>query len=81
MDKEKKLTEEEIIKALECCGDDNSSCTKEHCPLWDVPACQVVLAREALALVNRYKQEAIREREEGVRLFEMLTDKIQGRKD
>jgi hypothetical protein len=77
MDKEKKLTEEEIMTALECCGDDNSSCTKEHCPLWDTPACQVLLAREALALINHYKQEVLREREDGVRLFEMNVERIQ----
>lgn len=80
MDNEKKMTEAEIIKALECCEKDGPCLWENECPLRNDKDCHVTLSREALALVNKYKQEAIREREEGVRLFEMLTERIQKEK-
>ena len=80
MDKEIRLTEEEILKALELCSQDPPCLLEKKCPLWEDKNCHVTLAREALGLINLYKQEVIRERTDGVRLFEMLTEKIQKEK-
>ena len=80
MEKQIKLTEEQVIKALELCSQDGSCLWENECPLVNDKNCHVTLAREALGLINLYKQEAIRERTDGVRLFEMLTEKIQKEK-
>lgn len=47
----------EIIKALECCGDTEDGCL--HCPLLgtSAPECGMRLCRESLDLINRYEAE------------------------
>ena len=53
------LTDNEIIKALECCCDDcGKSCEGKHCPM--IAECQTdinALEKSALALINRQKAE------------------------
>lgn len=48
------MTDNEIIKALECCGVDTSC---EGCPYHDVSLCQDNLCKDALSLINRQKAE------------------------
>ena len=53
---EHKFTDEEIIKALECCTNkDRKYCT--NCPLKNEFVCVNQLASEALDLINRQKAE------------------------
>lgn len=47
-----KLTDEEIIKSLECCSGEH--CVN-HCPLRKVDNCEGILCRNALDLINRLK--------------------------
>ena len=55
------MTDNEIVKALECCKLTNeqqeSQC--EDCPLWETSLmiCQELLAFHALDLINRQKAE------------------------
>lgn len=55
------MTDNEIIKALECCGSngwgekDERPCDK--CPMQDCEDCEVELPDYALGLVNRQKAE------------------------
>lgn len=51
---ERKFTEEEIIKALECC----SSYDCDGCPLYSPTInCVILLPQKALELVERYRAE------------------------
>lgn len=54
---DKKLTANEIIKALECCADINDKCPK--CPLKDKnrESCVGILMSNALDLINRLQAE------------------------
>ena len=60
------MTDNEIIKALECCCDDcGKSCEGKHCPM--IAECQTdinALEKSALALINRQKAEIERLKEE-----------------
>ena len=67
--KEKKLTDEEIVKALECCT--KSRCDDEttgDCPLKKDESCSTILAINALDLINRQKAEIKRLTEENRKL-------------
>lgn len=49
------MTDNEIIKALECCGDPYSVCAE--CPIKDDHGCNEQLANYALDLINRQQAE------------------------
>jgi hypothetical protein len=51
------MTDNEIIKALECCcgGDGGKNCY--CCPLYEVSPCTNALSKYALDLINRQKAE------------------------
>ena len=52
------MTDNEIIKALECCGNDSEVCA--GCPLHKAPCtcdCTHILAQYAFDLINRQKAE------------------------
>lgn len=53
----KKLTDEETVKALECCIPLETDC--KECPLFDIKTaeCIQILCKNALALINRQKAE------------------------
>lgn len=51
---DKKLTDAEIVKALECCS--TASCISNKChyeKLHDIPTCTTKLTKDALDLINR----------------------------
>ena len=50
---DKKLTDSEIKKALECCVGDNDGKNCFDCPLWEIDDCQEQLLLDALGLINR----------------------------
>lgn len=54
-----KMTDSEIVKALECCIDSN--CCKENCPIFDerdsLSLCTSKLSRYALGLINHIQAE------------------------
>ena len=55
-----KLTDEQIIKALECCSKDRALTTKDclhECPYFNVLNCQRNCMRDALDLINRLQAE------------------------
>lgn len=57
--RELKFTDEEIIKALECCADAKRGC--EGCPLRYIDvgggdSCLLVLCKHALNIINRTKE-------------------------
>lgn len=54
---EHKFTDEEVIKALECCCKDNYEGDCPKCPLQLNGNCNVILAEHALDLINRQKEE------------------------
>ena len=54
---EKKLTDEEIVKALEFCAKDSSCLWDSKCPLRNDKDCHVTLSREALDLIHRLQGE------------------------
>ena len=60
------MTDNEIIKALECCGSETTIMTCGDCPLLDVgkPDCHFSNAKKALDLINRQKAR-IEELEKG----------------
>jgi hypothetical protein len=47
---ERKFTDEEVIKALECC---TTSADCEECPYYAHPVCNVARSKDALDLINR----------------------------
>ena len=49
------LTDNEIMKALECCDIENKDCVE--CPLQNKWSCDKVLSKNALDLINRLKTE------------------------
>lgn len=49
------MTDNEIIKALECCGDSYSTCAE--CPIKDDNGCNEQLANYALDIINRQQAE------------------------
>lgn len=65
---DKKLTDSEIVKALECCVESNS-CSK--CPfvdIADIRVCTTELSKNALDLINRLQEE----KEESQQLIDHL---------
>lgn len=50
-----KFTDEQIMKALKCCGDGaaTSLCSGDGCPYLNEPDCLTELPRDALDLINR----------------------------
>ena len=55
------MTDNEIIKALECCRkDDNNTCYS--CPLYKAKYCVAVLQKEILNLINRQQTEIMETR-------------------
>ena len=65
---DKKLTDSEIVKALECCVRFKQICP-ETCPMVNVRQCKVDLRKNTLALINRQKAEIERLKEEYNRLL------------
>ncbi len=52
------MTDNEIIKALECCTEGTSeACRKCVLALVPYPVCKTMVASHALALINRQKEE------------------------
>ena len=51
------MTDNDIIKALECCYSLNLQKCKTKCPLRDKPLCSEWLSKYALDLINRQKAE------------------------
>ena len=52
------MTDNEIIKALECCVDGTSeACLECVLALTPYPGCKTMIANHALALINRQKAE------------------------
>ena len=52
------MTDNEVIKALECCS--TATCISNNCPyekIHDIPTCATKLTRDALDLINRQKAE------------------------
>lgn len=50
------MTDNEIIKALECCFNNNGNCTEE-CPLRHNNECWKILSSSTLDLINRQQAE------------------------
>ena len=48
-----KITDDEVIKALECHADESYRC--EICPYRECGGCSLGMSRDALALINRQK--------------------------
>ena len=65
------MTDNEIIKALECCGCDNYQC--DNCP-YAYKTCTVY--KDSLDLINRQKAEIERLRKKIEELSEVLSDSI-----
>ena len=59
MNEEKKLTDEEIVKALEFCAKDSSCLWDSKCPLRNDKDCHVTLSKAALAFINRQNKDYI----------------------
>lgn len=82
---EHKFTDEEIIKALECCCKDNYEGDCPKCPLQLNGNCNVILAEHALDLINRQKAEiafwqdaaANAKREAAREIFEEIEEALQ----
>ena len=47
------MTDNEIVKALECCVGDNDGKNCFDCPLWEIDDCQEQLLLGALNIINR----------------------------
>lgn len=54
---DKKLTDNEIVKALECCIGDTDGKDCFGCPLYEIDDCQAHLNLAALDLINRLQAE------------------------
>ena len=54
---DKKLTDSEIVKALECCIGDTDGKDCFGCPLYEIDDCQAHLNLATLDLINRQKEE------------------------
>lgn len=52
---DRRMTDNEIIKALECCNNKESDC--RLCILWTTNQCTKVLGEATIALINRQKAE------------------------
>ena len=52
-----KLTDSEIVKALECCIGDEEGRNCFDCPLYEIDDCQLTMCQSALDLINRQKAE------------------------
>ena len=50
-----KLTDKEIVKALECCGSNAYLCGE--CPYKRIDNCELKLSADALDLINRLQAE------------------------
>lgn len=63
----KQLTDEEIIKALECCASTSNEC--DECPLENVSGsiCQSIVCKNVLDLINRQKAEIERLKKESAK--------------
>ena len=66
------MNDNEIIKALKCCG--NDECSK--CPLQDGVCSEKDIMKQALDLINRQKAEAERLNKKVEELSEVLSDSI-----
>lgn len=49
------MTDNDIIKALECCGGETYEEDCPKCPMYSSGNCNCLLAKYALDLINRYK--------------------------
>lgn len=56
MNEEKKLTDDEIVKALEYCAYKENGCSTD-CPLIDIENCTGFISKNALDLIHRLKKE------------------------
>ena len=65
------MTDNEIIKALECCILYKQICS-ENCPLCDVKSCKENLRKHCLDLINRQKAEIERLNEKAEALGDPL---------
>ncbi len=65
---DKKLTDSEIVKALECCIGDTDGKDCFGCPLYEIDDCQAHLNLAALDLINRLQAENERLKEEKSKL-------------
>lgn len=54
---DKKPTDSEIKKALECCVGDNDGKNCFDCPLWEIDDCQEQLLLDTLDIINRLQAE------------------------
>ena len=74
---DKKLTDEEIIKALECCLDISPS-TCKNCPLFNITnstmVCSKIAAKFALDLINRLQAEIERLKKSYLRNQEIFAE-------
>lgn len=70
------MTDNDIIKALGCCGSETTIMTCGDCPLLDVgkPDCHFLNAKKALDLVNRQKAEI-----ERLQAFKSYFDELYGK--
>jgi hypothetical protein len=67
-----KLTDNEIVKALECCWH-SKDCVGNECPLFEpVNDCAQLMAMEALDLINRQQAEVERLQKEVDRLSQIV---------
>lgn len=71
-----KFTDEQIMKALKCCGDGaaTSLCSGDGCPYLNEPDCLTELPRDALDLINRQRAEIAELREQTSRIAKRLTE-------
>lgn len=51
---DKKLTDGEIVKALECCKSDTAFCTE--CPYYKIGECIEKMCADSIDLINRLKE-------------------------
>ena len=51
------MTDNEIIKALECCSGDGEISYCHKCKIYDIDNCQQILCQNALNLINRQQAE------------------------
>ena len=73
------MTDKEIIKALECCYDLDSSAICHQCPLYQTENCRDgYLGLQALHLINRQKAEVERLEEEIDKQYEQAKADILG---
>ena len=74
------MTDEDIIKTLECCTQHQYCCPKD-CPLYeyDVGECDMYLMQRVLDLINRQKAEIERLKNERIERIRKLTREVYDR--